>query len=180
VLVVVNFERDIPNLQCEKAKIELRKCSYQWGWPHPERLISGKYVRRGKTIPTIELHFPERIALGRKKDSRLTRSLFFRPRDELGLHPGNQKVRILGLSDYPKLVPFTLKIQGCGTVTNHELVQPHKVNFYGIREAVLLRFKLRPWLRASNSKKTANSVRIRFGHTAEAVQAQFTARAEAI
>jgi hypothetical protein len=65
---------------------------------------------------------------------------------ELDFHQRNQTVQ---LSDYPKLVSFTLKIRQCGTVTNQELVQLHGVDFYscsGIREGssvALLRIRLR-------------------------------------
>jgi hypothetical protein len=51
----------------------------------------------------------------------------------LGYFPENQTVRIMGLSDYPKSVPFGPSPSkpdspGRGTVTNQELVQPHAVD----------------------------------------------------
>jgi hypothetical protein len=78
----------------------------------------------------------------------MTETLFSRPAEELGLHPENQTVRLMGLSDLSEigaLHPQNPTVRSSGTVTNQGLVQPHEVNFYscrGIREAVLLRFAL--------------------------------------
>jgi hypothetical protein len=55
----------------------------------------------------------------------------------------NQTVRIMGLSDYPKLLPFSLKTRqsGGGMVTNQELVQPHEVDFYSCPAVASLRIR---------------------------------------
>jgi len=60
---------------------------------------------------------------------------------ELGFRPENQTVRTMGPSDYPKIGTRSQNptVQAAGMVTNQELVQPHKVDFYSRSEAVLFR-----------------------------------------
>jgi hypothetical protein len=85
--------------------------------------------------------------------------------------------KLIGLPRKPDSPVGTVNpaVQGAGTVTNQELVQPHKVDFYscrGIREAAQLRFRLRTAV-VSNAQFFRNNKVWSWDYIFGAVQVQF-------